>query len=173
MKKESERKIMSDRNLVLGLLMISFVVLGVLIFLYFGFYDDKIDEHSLKNVGGLNTLSPSNTEVYVFPNQTKRFEIINQEYNLLEWYLDENLTDVNNSFYDFKVWEEGEYVLKVKIGNESGVYFRDWNIIVRGDEYIELPRFDRREVIFYVVIIVMVIIMFLIVWLFIIEKNRA
>lgn len=121
--------------------------------------------------------SPVSSRVSFFVNEPKRFSILAENYEYVEWYVNNALVKEGVLSYDFEETRPGLYIIKVSIINGSLVENQIWEVSIEEDEYIEDRIFDVSvgQVIFYSIIVVLSIIIVLVVWLLIInikKRNR-
>jgi hypothetical protein len=125
----------------------------------------------------LKSSNPAGLQVSFFVNETKRFSIIAENYENVEWYVDNVLVKEGVLSYIFEEKKPGVYSIKVRIINGTFVENKVWEVTIEEDEYIEQRIFDvdTGQVIFYAIIVVLSIIIILVIWLLIIGikgRNR-
>jgi len=122
----------------------------------------------------LKSSSPVGLKASFFVNETNRFSIIAENYENIEWYVDNILVKEGVLSYVFEEKIPGVYVVKVRIINGTFIENRVWEVTIEEDEYIEENIFDVDvgQVIFYSILVVLSIIIILIIWWLIIERRR-
>jgi len=122
----------------------------------------------------LTSSSPAGSQVSFFVNDNKRFSIIAENYENVEWYVDDVLVKEGVLSYTFEEKRPGIYVIKVMVINDTLAENKIWEVTIEEDEYIEdkLLDVETGQVIFYAIIVVLSIITILVIWLLIIEMKR-
>lgn len=122
----------------------------------------------------LKSSNPVGLQVSFFVNETKRFSIIAENYENVEWYVDNVLVKEGVLSYIFDEKRPGVYSIKVRIINGTLAENKVWEVTIEEDEYIEQRIFDvdTGQVIFYAIIVILSIIIILVIWLLIIGIKR-
>jgi len=130
--------------------------------------DSQISELELKSS------SPAASKVSFFVNEPKTFSITAENYEGVEWYVDNILVKEGVLSYVFEEKRSGVYSIKARIINGTFVKDKVWEVTIEEDEYIEKRIFDVSvgQVIFYSIVAVLIIVIILIIWLLITERKR-
>lgn len=120
----------------------------------------------------VNNPYPSGNMVSFFVGENKTFNISNNNYQRIEWYLDEKNIKNDSKSLEIIGKVPGNYTLMVKIINGSQVDSRIWKIEIYDSEKQIKFVFDTGSVMFWVILIILLIIMGLVVWLLIKEHLK-
>ena len=139
-------------------------------------YDPGYDPDPDPSSDDLNIISsiPSSSVLNYHVNDNKNFAITAQNYETIEWYVNQNLVKQGSLSYLFNETRPGSYLIEARIVNGTLIRSKNWDVTIEEDEYFEDKIFDvdMGEVIFYSIVVVLVIIILLVVWLFVVEKNK-
>jgi hypothetical protein len=135
------------------------------------------DECSVLNQACVNTStmpkiisSTSGTKVSMFSNQNKSFFISAQNYDDIEWYLDERIVG-NSLSYTASNLKIGNYTLSVKVIKGVSLDSKTWKLVVKDDESKTIRLISPGKLVLYVIIIIVVILIVLIIGFIIFNKK--
>jgi hypothetical protein len=171
------------------LILFSIVVMMLIIIMIIAFFNELFNNNYNKeiksavydsykgNLGSsgifkINNAQPNGSVVSFFLGEDKTFSISNNNYQRIEWYLDEENIKNDTPAVDFTPKSAGNHTLMVKIINGSQIDSRVWEIVVYNDEKQIKFVFDSGPIMFAILLIILFIIMGLILWLLIGEHRK-
>lgn len=120
----------------------------------------------------INNPYPNGSIVSFFVGENKTFNISNNDYQRIEWYLDEKNIKNDSKAIEIIGWSPGNHTLEVKIINGSQIDSRVWKIMIFDYEREIKFVFDAGSVMFYIILIILLIIIGLVTWLLIKEHKQ-
>jgi len=132
------------------------------------------NQASLGSLGAfkINNPYPNGSIVSFFVGENRTFNISNQDYQKIEWYLDEKNIKNDSKGIELKGVYPGNHTLEVRVMNGNQVDSRIWKIAIFDYEKEIKFVFDTGSVMFWVVIIILLIIIGLIIGLLIGERKK-
>ena len=164
-------------------ILFSFIILMLIMSLTISF----LTEMSYKDTGNLgpdfgglgslgvfkvNNPYPDGSMVSFFVGENRTFNISNDNYQRIEWYLDEKNIKNDSRNVEIIGKSPGNHTLMVKIINGSQVDSRIWKIEIFDDEKEIRFVFDTGSVMFWVILIILLLIIGMIIWLLIREHGK-
>lgn len=118
--------------------------------------------------------NPAGTRASFFVNETKRFSILAENYEDIEWYVGGTLVKEGGLYYVFEETRPGIYAVKARIINGTAIQEKVWEVTIEESEPTEDGVVDINigKVIFYSIIAIIIIIIILILWLIILERKK-
>lgn len=121
--------------------------------------------------------TPSSERISLEIDEGQDFSVENTEFDGIKWILDGEVLQEGSRFYSFSGSESKSHSLTVEITKGSLRDSKSWRISVLGEggseESDEESPTSVGTIILYLIIVVVLVTAFLIVWLFIIQKNKA
>jgi len=108
---------------------------------------------------------PVNGDVELEPDETLEFSVDVDDYDSIRWYIDGDLVDGGETFYEVDGLSEGEYEVKVEIKKGSATTTKTWKLSVGKSK--EAP--IKKTTIYFIIILVIISILILFVVLLIIK----
>jgi len=117
---------------------------------------------------------PDKSLISLSSDEDESFSISNNDYEKIEWYLNGDLINEDMNSYELNSLDEGKYVVKVKIINESLTDSKVWKVIVKD---LEEPSFESgssymKKIILFLIVVFVFVIIGLIAWNFFKGRNK-
>jgi hypothetical protein len=112
---------------------------------------------------------PKNSEASMFSWENLTFSIENDEYDSIEWYLDDILVKKDSKFYDIENIKIGKHVVKVQIRKGDFTDSRTWNLSVK-EEWAK--KTGLEYFIFWLIIGIIAVCIILIILMIVRERNK-
>ena len=135
-------------------------------------FEPGLSELGSLGVFKVNNPYPSGSIVSFFVGESRTFNISNNNYQRVEWYLDD--VGIKNDSKSIEIIGKisGNHTLMVKVYNASQIDSRIWKIQIYDDQKQVKFVFDTGLVIFWVIFIIIIIIMGLLITLLIKEFKH-
>lgn len=123
----------------------------------------------------IKSSNPPSSRLSFSIDEDKVFAINAENYENIEWYVDEELKREGVLSYRFEETTPGDYLIEVKIINGTRTMSKTWDVTIQEEEEEvkdKILDINIGQVVFYLIVSILVIIILLVVWLFIVEKNK-
>jgi hypothetical protein len=188
-KSETKKESLKNNSLIINLLIIFSAILVILIIYEVIIFLIWTQNHQVININynnlgelgssslfGIKNPTPNGSIVTFFVGESRIFNISNDDFQSVNWYLDSKNIRNDTKSIELKGLSVGNHTLEVRIANGTQIDSKMWMVDVEDDEKVVQFVFDVGSVMFWVIIIILIIIMFLLAWLIydeLVKKKRS
>ncbi|MFA7708021.1 MAG: hypothetical protein WCX73_03660 [Candidatus Pacearchaeota archaeon] len=120
--------------------------------------------------------NPSSSQVSFFINESKKFSIVAESYENIEWYLDNTLVKEGVLVYTLEEETLGSHLIKVRIINGTAIETKTWEVSVistKGTSGGISGGEGIGGIFFYLIILTLSIMILIVVWMLVLEIKKT